>query len=92
MKAVSTMATNTNKGHRKGAVKERSQFYNAATGHYIKRDAETGRILEVKKDGTPFKGVRKETSEITYKANPSVKKSTAAKAERAVLKVLGKKS
>lgn len=85
------MATNTSKGHRKGAVKQRSQFYNAATGHYIKRDTETGRILKVKKDGTPFKGIRQETPEIIYKANPSVKKSTAIKAERAVVKVLGKK-
>lgn len=85
------MAVNTNKGHRTGAVKQRSQFYNASTGHYIKRDTETGRILEVKKDGLPFKGVRKEAAEIVYKANPSVKKSTASKAERAVVKVLGKK-
>ncbi len=85
------MAVNTNKEYRIGAIKERSQFYNASTGHYIKRDTETGRILEVKKDGTPFKGVRKETSKIVYRANPSVKKSIAAKAERAVVKVLGKK-
>jgi hypothetical protein len=85
------MAVNTNQGHRKGAVKQRSQFYNAATGHYIKRDTETGRILEVKRDGSPFKGVRKEVSEVVYKANSSIKKSIAIKAERAVIKVLGKK-
>lgn len=85
------MATNTNKGHRKGAVKERSQFLNPATGHYIKRDTNTGRILEVKKDGTPFKGVKKESTAATYKANPAVKKSTAQKAEKAVIAVLNKR-
>lgn len=84
------MAVNTNTGHRKGAVKQRSQVFNAATGHYVKRDTATGRFLEVKKDGTPFKGVRKEVSEVVYKANPSIKKSTALKAERAVLKALNK--
>lgn len=86
------MATNTNKGHRKGAVKGRSQFLNPATGHYIKRDTSTGRILEVKKDGTPFKGVKKEGSATLFKANPSVRKSTAQKAEKAVIAVLNRQS
>ena len=85
------MATNTNKGHRKGAVKERSQFLNPTTGHYIKRDTTTGRILDVKKDGTPFKGVKKEGKAVVYKSNPSVKKSTAQRAEKAVVAVLSKK-
>lgn len=82
------MATNTDKEN----VYGRSQFLNPATGHYIKRDTSTGRILAVKKDGTPFKGVKKEGKETVYKANPSVKKSTAQKAEKAVIAVLSKQS
>lgn len=47
-------------GHRKGAVKGRSQTQ-TPSGHYVKRDAETGRFMDVKtSDKTPFKGVRKE--------------------------------
>ncbi len=45
---------------RKGAVKKRSQTYNPKTETWIKRDAETGKFMDGKKDGTPFKGVRKE--------------------------------
>jgi hypothetical protein len=47
-------------GHRIGAVKERSQTYNPKTEQYVKRDNNTGRFMDVKQDGTPFKGVRKE--------------------------------
>jgi hypothetical protein len=47
-------------GHRKGAVKGRSQTQ-TPSGHYVKRDASTGRFMDVKTtDKTPFKGVRKE--------------------------------
>lgn len=56
------MATNppTGDGQRKGAVRGRSQT-KTPSGHYVKRDAETGRFLNVKTtDKTPFKGVRKE--------------------------------
>lgn len=45
---------------RVGAVKSRSQTYNPKTKTWTKRDAETGRFMDGKKDGTPFKGVRKE--------------------------------
>jgi hypothetical protein len=45
---------------RNGAVCKRSQVLNPKTGQYVKRDAVTGRFMDVKKDGTPFKGVRKE--------------------------------
>jgi hypothetical protein len=62
-----------------------SQIYNPSTGHYIKRDLESGLILEIKSDGKPFKGIRLERSYI--KANPSIKKSTANKAELAVIKL-----
>ncbi len=47
-------------GHRNGAVRKRSQT-KTPSGHYVKRDADTGRFMDVKTtDKTPFKGVRKE--------------------------------
>lgn len=47
-------------GHRKGAVKGRSQTQ-TLSGHYVKRDTSTGKFMDVKTtDKTPFKGVRKE--------------------------------
>mgnify|MGYP004677635899 FL=1 len=56
------MATNhsTGDGHRNGAVKQRSQTFNPKTERWVKRDTQTGRFMDVKQDGTPFKGVRKE--------------------------------
>jgi len=54
------MAKNTGQGHRHGAVTSRSQTHNPKNDTYVKRDAETGRFMDVKQDGTPFKGVRKE--------------------------------
>ena len=45
---------------RKGAVRGRSQTQNPKTGQWTKRDLQTGRFMDGKKDGTPFKGVRKE--------------------------------
>jgi hypothetical protein len=56
------MATNPPKRQsRKGAVRKRSQFANPRTGLAVKRDAETGRIMDNKTSGGKFKGVRKET-------------------------------
>ena len=52
----------TGDGHRKGAVRNRSQVLNPRTKRYVKRDAETGRFLDQKADDKPFKGVRKEKS------------------------------
>lgn len=54
------MAKNTGKGYRKGAVDQRSQTYNPVTDQWTKRDSSTGQFLDGKKDGEPFKGVRKE--------------------------------
>lgn len=55
------MATNPPKdGSRKGAVRKRSQVLNPKTGRYVKRDTETGKFIDVKQDGTKFKGVRTE--------------------------------
>ena len=45
---------------RRGAVRERSQVFNPATDTWTKRDSNSGRFMDGKKDGTPFKGVRKE--------------------------------
>ena len=54
------MAKNTGKGYRKGAVDNRSQAYNPVTNQWVKRNDDTGKFMDVKQDGTPFKGVRKE--------------------------------
>lgn len=54
------MAKNPPKGPgRRGAVRDRSQFQ-APNGNWAKRDANTGRIMDQKQGGEPFKGVRKE--------------------------------
>jgi hypothetical protein len=50
----------TGDGHRKGAVRERTQVHNPKTDTWVKRDSKTGRFMSGKKDGTPFKGVTKE--------------------------------
>ncbi|MBS4638688.1 MULTISPECIES: hypothetical protein [Aeromonas] len=55
------MATNTGKGYRQGSVNDRTQVKNPVTGNWVKRDAETGRFIDQKQDGEPFKGVAKET-------------------------------
>lgn len=56
------MATNPPKGdgHRNGAVKDRSQTYNPKNETWVKRDKDTGQFMDVKSDGKPFKGVRRE--------------------------------
>ena len=56
------MATNKPNGDnaRIGAVRERSQVYNPKTDQWVKRDTNTGRWLDVNKNGQPHKGVRKE--------------------------------
>lgn len=51
------MAKNTGKGHRIGAVKGRTEFKHP-NGTYVKRDARSGRILNV--SDKPHKGVRDE--------------------------------
>ena len=56
------MAKNAPKGdgRRVGAVRHRSQVRNPRTGLYAKRDADTGRFMDVKTTGGRFKGVRNE--------------------------------
>jgi hypothetical protein len=55
------MATNppSGDGHRRGAVRDRSQVQ-TPNGNWVKRDADTGRFIDQKVDGKPFKGVRRE--------------------------------
>ena len=56
------MATTPPKGSsRKGAVRDRSQVQNPTTGNWTKRHADSGRFIDQKSDGKPFKGVRKES-------------------------------
>ena len=58
------MAKNTGEGYRIGSVDERTQVKNDATGKWTKRNrsdgADAGEFMDVKSDGTPFKGVAKE--------------------------------
>lgn len=56
------MATNGKSGdnRRHGAVRNRSQTQ-TASGHWVKRNADTGRFMDVKSDGEKFKGIRKES-------------------------------
>ena len=56
------MATNkpAGDGHRNGAVRGRSQVLNPVTEQFVKRNTANGQFMDVKQDGTPFKGVRKE--------------------------------
>lgn len=49
-------------GQRKGMVKRQSQTFNPVTKQWVKRNMKTGLFMDVKQDGTPFKGVRKERS------------------------------
>lgn len=51
------VAKNTGKGSRRGAVKNRSEFKHP-NGTHVKRDTQTGRIMNVSKN--PHKGVRDE--------------------------------
>jgi hypothetical protein len=54
------MAKNTGDNYRYGAVCNRSQAYNPRNGSWVKRDSNTGRFMDVKLGGNPFKGVTKE--------------------------------
>lgn len=47
-------------GRRNGQVTGRFQTFNPKTGNWTKHNATDGKFMDVKQDGTPFKGVRKE--------------------------------
>lgn len=53
------MAKNTGNGHRNGSVNGRTQTQ-APNGNFVKRDTTTGRFVDQKQDGKPFKGVAQE--------------------------------
>ena len=54
------MAKNTGDDYRRGEVRDRSQAYNPKTKRWVKRGNESGEFMDVKDDGEPFKGIRKE--------------------------------
>jgi hypothetical protein len=57
------MATNPPKGAgRQGAVRDREQVYNSKINRWIKQSSDTGRFMDQKIDGKPFKGVRKNST------------------------------
>ena len=68
-------------------MKDGEQTYNPLTEHYIKR---INGILEVRKDGRPFKNIPIVRNVIM--PNPNIDSETAQKAEDAVIEVLNKKS
>lgn len=47
-------------GHRIGAVKNRTQTFNGRVDRWIKRNDDSGRFMDQKQDGKPFKGVERE--------------------------------
>jgi hypothetical protein len=63
------MAVNkpTGDNARKGAVRKRSQLKTTMAGeaHWTKRSRATGRFIDVKKDASTFKGVRREKTRRT---------------------------
>ena len=50
----------TGDGQRKGMVRRRSQIFNSKIKKWVKRDSTTAQFMDVKKDGSKFKGVRQE--------------------------------
>lgn len=55
------MAKNTGDGSRKGSIADRTQVQNPTTGTFVKRDESAGpgkgKFMDVKSDGSKFKGV-----------------------------------
>ncbi len=55
------MAKNTGQGSRVGSVSERTQTKNPVTGEFVKRNEADGpgkgQFMDVKQDGSKFKGV-----------------------------------
>ncbi|HET9200145.1 MAG TPA: hypothetical protein VFO84_04105 [Dehalococcoidia bacterium] len=43
-----------------GAIRRRSQVFNSRNHRWTKRNVETGRFMNQKSDGEPFKRVRRE--------------------------------
>jgi hypothetical protein len=66
-----------------------SQVRNSATGNFILRNSRSGKIIDVKTSRKPFLGIRTVKSKI--KSNPSVARSVAKKAEKAVIQLKRRK-
>lgn len=49
------MAKNTLNNTRKGAIKNRTQYYNSRIKKYVKKDTKTGQFMSCK--STPYKSV-----------------------------------
>jgi len=56
------MGKNTNNNKRLGWIRNRIQYYDPIKEAWLKRDTQTGLILDEKK-GEPWKGIRKEKTE-----------------------------
>ena len=73
-------------GHRNGAIRGRSQGQHPKTGDWTKRDADTGRFVDEKHDGTRVKAVR---GEILFPTEPST--IGHKKIDRAVERVISRR-
>ena len=67
------MAKNTGSGSRVGSVSGRTQVQNTTTGDFVKRDEDgtatgKGKFMDVKSDGSKFKGVAVEPDKRRKKA------------------------
>ena len=78
------MAKNKTVGddRRVGAVKKRSQIKNKLTGTWTKRNAASGKFMDVKADPKPFKGVRKPKKAAKKTAAKTTARKPAKKAAR----------
>jgi hypothetical protein len=83
------MATNPPKDNsRIGMVRQRSQTFNPVTQTWVKRDAKTGLFMDVKSDGTPWKGVRKKNkAALKISVLPYLSEYTTLFAELSALKL-----
>ena len=56
------MAKNTGAGYRLGSQNGVVQVYSPITGLWEKREADSGAFIKEKRDGKPFKGIRRVSS------------------------------
>jgi hypothetical protein len=73
------MGSNTNKGYRVGAVKDRSQIYNPKTDQFIKRDSSTGKFISA--SNNKYKGVTVEKAKVEKAKVEKVEKAKVEKAK-----------
>lgn len=68
------MAKNTLKNERRGWIRNRIQYFDPMLSAWLKRDTQTGVILDRKK-GEPWKGIRQETSSATILVFPQTREA-----------------